>query len=350
MSDIDSSGKSIGRIYAISTVGSIIGTFLGGFVLISFFKTRTIFLGVAIILLCLSRIYGKRSLFFVIFSICCMLFFGVANNDRFVESVYNVMQIIDAEEQDRPVRYLVTGNGSLQSGMYLDKPNELLFDYTKYYLLGLDFFPEAESVVVIGGGAYSVPKKFLELKKKVTVVEIDPKLTEIAQKFFSLPDDENLTIINEDARVFMNKTKNTYDIVCLDVFTESIVPFHVATVEAAERLKALSHSAVIINVISAIEGNDGRLAQGIIKAFSQVFPEIQVYLVKENNPSEIQNIIIIASKKKLSDTPVNDILYTKLAPTRYKGSLALPIEPLQDDYAPVELFTSAFPQRDFARR
>lgn len=73
-----------------------------------------------------------------------------------------------------------------QSGMSLENPNSLIFPYTKYFVLGRYYLPKAKNFLMIGGGGYSFPKYLLANYPDATidVVEIDPKMTEIAKEYF----------------------------------------------------------------------------------------------------------------------------------------------------------------------
>ena len=80
---------------------------------------------------------------------------------RLVESPYNSIRVyegMDWGEGGRAVRLMATDPGYSQSGMYLDDPAELYFQYTRFYALGPRFVPQARSVLMLGGGGYSVPK------------------------------------------------------------------------------------------------------------------------------------------------------------------------------------------------
>jgi spermidine synthase len=96
--------------------------------------------------------------------------------------------------------------------MYLDS-DELLHEYTKYYHLFNVFNPKAKDILMLGGAAYGFPKSFLSTykDKHLDVVEIDPEMTRLAKEYFSLKDDKNLSIYDEDARVYLNHTEKKYD-------------------------------------------------------------------------------------------------------------------------------------------
>ena len=182
---------------------------------------------------------------------------------------------------DRPVRLMATDPGYMQSGTYLDKPAELLFEYTRYYALATVLFPQAEKVLMLGGGGYSVPKWLLaglgglnSDTLRLDVVELDPGMTTLAHEQFLLPRDARMSITHEDARRYINVNTKAYDLVFVDVFNSHYsVPFHMGTVEAAKALRrsVADHCALMLNLISAFDGPDSNIFDGISVALRDSF-------------------------------------------------------------------------------
>ena len=372
---LDTSGATVGRLYALSTAGSILGTFLGGFVLISFFGSSSILWGVAVCMLAISLCNapggarGRAALLALcIFGTVVNGMYGSWRDDRssthLVESPYNSIRIYEGTdwgEGGRAVRLMATDPGYSQSGMYLDAPDELYFQYTRFYALGPYFAPHARSILMLGGGGYSVPKWILGGKSalsapedvRMTVVEIDPAMTGAARRWFALGDDPRLSVRHEDARAFLNRQGERFDLIFVDVFNSHYaVPFQMGTVEAAQALRraVAPGGAVLMNVISAVEGEDGRLFQSIFKALSASFAEVQVYCVsRPDRPGEVQNLMVAAfPEKRDSAAPLHAngtpavtrgqaAVETMLA-SRYTGPLEFATPPLTDDFATVERY------------
>lgn len=367
IASVDTAGATVGRLYALSTAGSILGTFLGGFVLISWFGSTLILwaLAVAMLLLSLAN-YRKRPwgrLFLLL--LCIFLawqdtlyaeWLAEKNGTRLVESPYNSIRIMEGVDYTRggtPVRLMATDPGYSHSGMRVDAPDDLYFDYTRYYALGPRFVPGARRLLMLGGGGYSVPKWLLSGKSgladdlSLTVVELDPAMTESARRWFGLRDDPRLTIRHEDARSFLNRQDTAFDLVFVDVFNSHYsVPFQMGTVEAARALRraVAPGGALAMNVISAVEGPDGRLFRGIWHAFAQAFAEVRVYCVGSlTHPERVQNLMLVAFPEAqtdaLPDQPSGIAPLTEgMEARRYTGAIP-PGLPLRDDYAPVERFT-----------
>ena len=142
IADVDTAGATVGRLYALSTAGSILGTFLGGFVLISFFGSTAILWGVAfcMLLLSLCNAPARPRPRLLLLALCALLawqdglygqWLAEKGGVRLVESPYNsirIMEGVDRARDGRTVRLMATDPGYSQSGMLLDAPDELYFD------------------------------------------------------------------------------------------------------------------------------------------------------------------------------------------------------------------------------
>lgn len=373
LGNIATSGATIGRLYALSTMGSIVGTFLGGFVLVSWFASTHILLGTSAGMFVLSLLAWatKPRVRLASLVLIGLGLWGVRSYDTWlaqqgipplVETPYNCIRLLDTHERTgRPVRVIATDPGYMQSGMYLDKPTELLFEYTRYYALGTVLFPHAHRVLMLGGGGYSVPKWLLAghggLKSdalRLTVVELDPGMTRIARQHFALPEDPRMTIIHEDARRFLNTNTRLFDLVFVDVFNSYYsVPFHMGTVEAAMALRraVAPDGALVMNIISAFTGKDGHLFRAIHAALSTAFAKVYVFAVSNPHSLDtVQNFMVIAlpvenpavaariagTDNTSLSAPIRAMLATHVNTPVPTGTL-----PLTDDFAPVERYTQA---------
>lgn len=362
MAALETAGATVGRLYALSTAGSIVGTFLGGFILISWLPGRVILWGVTLGMGLLSlsaefRRPGKRLLLLLVLLALALWDGGrtAAGGRQLVESPYNSIRIMDGRDGDRPVRLMATDPGFSQSGMYCDAPDELYFPYTRYYALGPHAVPGARRVLMLGGGGYSVPKWLLSGRAgleagelRCTVVELDPAMTRVAREYFALPDDDpRLRIVHADARAFLERQDGQYDLVFVDVFNSCYtVPFHMGTVEAAARLRAAvaPGGALLMNVIGAAQGPDAALFQSIYKALLTAFAEVHVFGAgSPYRPESLQNLMVLAFPDKRSPDWLNDTGRTPpetlaLLSARMDVRPDPAVPPLRDDFAPVERY------------
>ncbi len=358
MTDVSTSGQVVGRLYALSTLGSIAGTFLGGFVLISWFGSSHILLADSAIMLlfsvlvCMRPVRGRACLL-VLVALGAWLSqswtrFQEKNGGAIsVETPYNHIRIARALNiHGRELLYLSTDPGRFQSAMYLDDPVELALSYTRLYALGPLLVPRAQRVLMLGGGGYSVPKWLLAGRSglqtdnlRVDVVEIDPGMTQAAREYFQLPEDGRLRVFHEDVRVFCNRNTEQYDLVFVDVFGSSYtVPFHAGTVEAAAAMRraVADEGLLLMNVIASVTGEAANLLWSIRNGLAEHFAEVHVLAVQEpDNASVIQNFMLLALPH-----PRPGLLATeKLA--FYRERLIPPgpnVAPLRDEFAPVERY------------
>ena len=382
LSDMDTSGAVVGRLYAVSTAGSILGTFLGGMVLVSWFGSTLILHGVAACLLGASLLTHPRAPLVRLallagvgglawashaYAAFAEHYYGV----RVTETPYNHIRVYDATQAGRPMRLLATDPGRYQSAAYPDDMAELALPYTRFYALGPTLVPGARRVLMLGGGGYSVPKWLLSGRAgldaatlRVDVVELDPGMTGVARRHFGLTDDARLRIFHEDARAFLNRrvrqaqttagadagmqTGNAarYDLIFTDIFNSYYsVPFHVGTVEAARRMRALlaDDGAVVMNIISAAGGEDGRLFRAIRASFAASFADVRVYAVATADSTDyVQNLMLVA--RPVTGLPETPAAQTPEVREMLARRLELPdvarddVPPLTDEYAPVERY------------
>jgi spermidine synthase len=358
MKNLDSAGRTIGDLYAISTVGSIVGTFAAGFWLIPFLGTFNLLCFVAAILILASLLvfaqnFFKFRLILIVFLLALIGFFLVRSVDAEsgeridVDSRYNRIIIYQAADPEtkRPIRLLVTDPFGVQSGMFADRDDDLAFRYSKYYRLGDVINPAIKNSLVIGGAAYSYPKDFLKnhVSANLDVVEIDARMTELAKKYFNLKDDPRLKIYHEDARVFLNENKKKYDSIYIDAFnSNSSIPYQLTTKEAVESIyESLNDGgAVMVNIISALEGDKGRFLRAEYATYKAVFPQLYLFRVSGKNFYEAQNWILAAVK---SNQPVNlksdNAVLHDFLDTIWREPVKEDLPILTDDYSPVDYYT-----------
>jgi spermidine synthase len=378
-------GRIIGRMNAAATVGSIAGTFLGGFVLLSFFGTVSILLGVALCLLAAAALAGLRpatpklaAALIAVAGLAGNAFhthwvehtgFARDNLPISVETPYASLRVRKGEERGREVVLLASDPGSAQSAMYLDDPTALVFAYTRFYALPFALKPDARRILMLGGGGYSVPKHLLSDKTwaasgdiSLDVVELDPGMTATAGKYFRAPlDDARMRVLHEDARAFVNRTAaavpeagpGPYDLIFADIFNSwYTVPFHVGTRQAAAAVRRLlaDDGVYMMNIITAVNGDNGRLLRAVRGAFAESFEQVELFPVQyPRNSGMIQNVMLMAlpRKRTLPDPATERVAPLAAQALLHRLSSPLPdpdpdAPPLDDDFAPVELYTLKF--------
>lgn len=368
LGSLQDSGKTVGRLYALSTVGSIAGTFLAGFFLIPFVgSVRTLYL-IAAILFVLAIILGGLAFTRHNLALLAIFILGVAgsegtayllfrsNNLYDIDTEYSRVRIFDAKDPytNRMMKAMATDPSSIQSARYLDG-DDLALAYTRFYHLVRFYKPDHTKTLMIGGAGYSFPQAYLRSFPDATidVVEIDPGMTNLAGIFFNLKDDPRLNIFHEDGRVFLrNRTGRQYDAVFIDAFGSLFtVPYQLTTVEAVRDMHRLLNDdgVVIFNIGSAIRGPASYFLRAELATYRAVFADIHLYKVHADTPDErLQNLMIVACKnvcksdlsQTVDATEFDGTSLNKLLAHRYTGELPADLPVLTDDLAPVERYSS----------
>jgi spermidine synthase len=335
-------GRTSGRLFAISTAGSIVGTFVTAFVLIPEFGTNQLLGQGAAILLAVVAVFALAERLWPAAAVAVVLA-GVATYASFelapstggrLEGVaarnYSPLYRLRGEDgvgagidygsqgftvvyrkdtryhglavvDDEDTRYL-RFDSSFQSGMYLDRPFATRFDYTDYFDLGLAYNPDARNVLFVGLGGGSAPKRMwrdfpsLDLQ----VVELDPVVADVAYRYFSLPRSPRLDVEIEDGRRFLAGDERKWDVIALDVFYADSIPFHMTTVEFLELLKTrlAPGGVVVVNTIGSVRGGSSRLFRSLYKTYATVFPTVLVHPVADETYTDdsLANLIIVATE------------------------------------------------------
>lgn len=361
MRDLGDSGKTVGRLYAFSTVGSILGTFAAGFFLIPFVgSTRTLYL-IGALLIGLSFLLVPFAFSRAGIGVLVMFVFGIAASELGIYSLraasglydidteYSRVQVFQTTDPKtgRKIQALATDPYFIQSAMFPDS-DEMVFEYGRYYHLLRHFKPDFAETLMIGGAGYSFPKEYLRQypSARMDVVEIDPQMTGIARRFFKLKDDPRLNIVHEDGRVFLNRGETAkYDAVLMDAFGSLFsVPFQLTTLEAVQHVSRVmkDDGVVIFNLGSSIKGPGSSFLQAELKTYQAVFP--RVYLFKVNSgytDDHLQNLIIVACKsgnKQGLESPDPEV--QPLLAHLYTESLPLDKRVITDELCPVEYYNS----------
>ena len=369
MQNVDSSGAVVGRLSALNSAGSILGTFLGGFVLISLFPSGVILMLLASLVALLSvLVYTGAWRKIIAVFVFLMLGAGAWGLNEYgvpftpvgeqIETAYNHLSVVESIDMrnGRRVRVLVTNPDSAQSLMYTDNPSELVSEYTKFYELAFHYKPDTKRVLMLGGGGYCVPKYLFATRPDVSVdvVELDPGVTETARRYFDLRDNPNMRIFHEDARTFLNRAAKDgfgqYDAIFMDTFSSWIViPFQMTTIETAAHLRELlkPDGALIVNIIASIYGPKSGVFHGIYKAFSNSFPTMMIF--PANAPETkyamaLQNIILVAMGNTASTvSPIPDAKFANLLSHQWLEPFVpdAKVPAFKDSFAPVERYALA---------
>jgi spermidine synthase len=328
-------GRTAGRLFSVSTVGSIVGTFATAFWLIPELGTdqvlgvgAAVLFGAAAVVAVSERLLTGALVALTATVAAVLAAVSLAPESGGVLSgaaaknwspVYRLRgnpaslpdidfsgskilfrkdtryhQLAVIEDGDR--RTLRFGS-SFQSEMFLDDPFQTAFEYTDSFFLGPAYKPDSRSMLFLGLGGGSAPKRvrrdFPELR--LQAVELDPVVVDVAHRFFAVPDTPRLPIAVSDARQYLARNPARWDVIALDTFFEDGVPFHLTTREFLElaRERLTPGGVIVTNVIGSIEGDGSKLFRAVYRTYRSVFPTVLVHPV--SGGTEYQNLMVVAT-------------------------------------------------------
>ncbi len=361
LKDLKTAGKTSGSIHAVSTLGSITGTFLGGFFLVPNFGCDNIMLCLTCVTaLMVVLVGGKNRLKYVglIFaiSVACIYVltqFNLSNAEAILDgeeeyiasydTQYSKVEVVNRRVDGENIRYMLIGNGC-ESATYVDedKKYELVVPYTKYYDLMYEANIDIREALMIGGGGYSYPKYCVSHHPETTmdVVEIDEQITELAKEYFYLDDalrdfNDRLKIINEDGKVFINTTDKKYDAVLNDAFTGTTPTESLTTLETVERIHDILNPGGVYfsNIIGSRSGEYSKFLAAEVNTISQVFDYVYIVPCGDMNNEEITDTTSTNNMVIACDTPLDIPAAVNMD---YEDSIIL-----TDDYCPVDTLIPA---------
>jgi spermidine synthase len=400
-------GRTAGRLFSLSTAGSIVGTFATAFWLIPEFGTdqllamaaAALFFAVVLValetdLLPVAGLAAVAAAGAVAAAIVLAPSSGgtlsgaAARNWSPLYRLRGVEEFLDARDprvaapqagldvvftddtqyhrlavvDDADSRYLRFDN-SLQSAMYLDDAFATRFRYTDFFHLGLAYNPGARDVLHIGLGAGSSQKRmwreFPELR--LTTVELDPVVVDVAYRFFEVPRDPRLEIEVGDGRRYLAGHEQRWDVIVIDAFFADAIPFHLVTHEFLQlaRDRLAQGGVIVTNAIGSIEGPGSKLFRSIYRTYRTVFPTVLVHptiLPKDKGDASFRNLILVATEQAapqpivLTERWRNVRLETPTVPDlakpiRDRHDAEIPVgdvPTLTDDYAPTDALLLLF--------
>ena len=368
-------GGNVGRLTAIGTFGSFAGTILIGYVLIPFLPNSWTMYLVAMLLGAVSLgyflIWGrKRSplapVILVLIGAMTIGYGGVrrdrlrhgqAHERYYGNSNFGILQVLDLGG----ARYYL--NDYLVQNTY-DPTNRKSTSTFTYMLNGLArvYTSNLTDVLCIGLGVGVSPMEFARAGSRVDVVEINPSVVPMAQRWFDLEPDK-LNIIVGDGRQFLNVTRQQYDAVALDAFLGESSPSHLMTREAFGAVKKVLKpgGVLVINSFGNFEPGQDFFTTSLYKTLTNVFRTVRIHTAGRN-----RNVFFVASESpQLSFVHAPDVQDVHssvrsevdaayagvIEPAREYGGMSLHLENgrvLTDDFNPVDFFDAA--NREDVRR
>ena len=355
--NLDDTGKTVGRLNALNTIGSIIGTFVPTFITIPAVGAAATFLIFAGVLAAIGIVYfafaRKRMLkgivaAVVIVGLCFTLptySFAFWENDITLEdeSIYNYLQVKDNDKRTVLSTNVLFGVQSIQrkdaelTGMYYD------YALAAPCMAGMDGSEnDGRSVMILGMGSGTYASYCVRYFPGVKVqgAEIDQKIADIATEYFGLPDSVEVAV--EDGRAYLTASQEQFDVIMVDAYQDITIPFQLSSVEFfTEVQRHLKPGGVMVVNLNMTSAQDGSINQYLCDTMASVFAH--TYTV--NVPANTNTVVFCTDADDLRQT--FDENRVRLSNAKYADMMEKVAQSLQDytggdciltdDKAPVEL-------------
>lgn len=353
--DVTQSGRTVGQLYAVSTLGSFLGSFLPELILLDLFGTRGTFVFLALLLLVLALFYLRRAALKLIWMPIALVLlvwlvpvsFSELDGTLYQgESGYNYIQVVERNG----TRYLLLNEGQGIHSIY--HPDRLATEGTWDYFTIAPFFntppfsaDRVKRLAIVGLAGGSIARLYTELYGPLPIdgIEIDPKIVEVGRDYFGM-NQRNLNVIIGDGRAAIAHAPQHYDVIALDAFRVPYIPWHLTTREFMQELRAHLTSDGVIAINVGRTRTDYQMVDAMARTAAGVFPSVYVVDVlgsfnsivyATNQPTALENL-----RANLSAMPHE--LLRKTAAQALTAVRALNPEALvfTDDHAPVERLTN----------
>ena len=296
--DVDHSGRTAGRLYAISTAGSLVGTMLAALLLIPFVGTQRTFLVFALTLALIAaaglgwRYLGVPAAVAGVIAIPVGAVKAETEADeRVIYENETRLQYARVLEEPDGTRKLELNEGVAEHSLY--RPGTYL---TGAYWDGLVVVPFASlthvpsRVAILGNAAGTVARAYGHYfpAAQIDAVEIDPELAAIGRRYFDMRA-PHLTVYEEDARPWLRDSEGDYDVIVVDAYRQPYIPFYLATREFFELTRGrLAPGGLVIVNVGHPEGSD-ELEKVLGRTMSEAFPTVL------RDPIEDENTLMIGA-------------------------------------------------------
>jgi spermidine synthase len=309
VSDFEYFGRHTGRMIALSTMGSLAGTWGTAFFFLSWIGSQALVAWLGAIQAGLGLwwlIKGTTARSLVIGTlVLCVGGLGVG--------AWFPIQILPAPvyQEDSPYQQVRIRDDDLFRYLILDRtyhavmwkadPIALFLPYSQLMVASLALVAEPKRGLILGHGGGSLAKwlahQWPELE--LDVVEFDPAVVRMAEDYFFYRRPPQHHVHVRDARVFLSSTDRTYDLIWVDAFARQMIPFHLTTVEffAALRAHLTPNGILALNLASSGEGGDLLRANAVMQTMRKSFPSVESFAVKgpwKSSQARSANLVFFA--------------------------------------------------------
>lgn len=352
--DAATAGKVSGQIYAISTLGSFIGTFVPTLVTIPTIGTRLTFLvfGMSLLIVALiglikfaSRQDALKLIWMpVALAIVAALFAGASLKNSAgqvyeTESAYNYIQV----QQQNGFTFLRLNDGEGIHSMY--HPDTLQYGGPwEQFLVGPYFYAnrkpsDTKRMAIVGLAAGTAARQATAVYGNIPIdgFELDEKIVEVGQKYFGL-NLPNLNIHIGDGRLNLERSPYKYDIIAVDAYRPPYIPPHMTTQEFFEIIASrLTSNGVLTINVGSVPG-DRRLIDGLATTMASIFPSIHVMDI----PGTLNTMIFATMQPTVKENFGANLMTLSADPSVHPllvSAMSSTFVNLKNGYATTEVFT-----------
>lgn len=340
LTDKEHAGQVAGRLYAISTLGSFVGTFLPVLYFVPVVGTTATFLifsfyliGVALVGMWLTQGWRTAARWLWLPALLAILAavwaggtFKVTNGQIYeAESAYNYIQVLEFDG----VRYLRLNEGQGVHSMY--HPERLDFEGTWEQMLAAPFFNAApygvedvQRIAIIGLAGGTAARQAAAVFGDVPIdgYEIDPKIIEVGREYFGM-DLPNVNAIAQDGRWGLEHSGQIYSMIQIDAYRPPYIPAHLTTVEFFTLCREHLTGDGVVSMNVGRTPEDRGLIEALVATLQQVFPSVHVMDVSNSFNSIVYATVqptsfddLIANYQLLAqDSSVHPLLLTSIERT-----------------------------------
>ncbi|TNE58134.1 MAG: hypothetical protein EP344_10385 [Bacteroidetes bacterium] len=305
-------GNRAGNVYAISTLGGILVTFLMGFVIIPEYGISVPAMVCGLLLATLPafslfRLKVRTAPLLWLLMVAGFIAMGSRDMDYtgdrqvhyYSEGILGQIKVLDFDQAHNGqavhrYRGLVMNN-TLQTVLNLEDPDAEYWGYTRLIGHLSAQYPPGSRMLVLGLGGGTLARRLRQLQFEVEAVEIDARLVQVAKQYFDLQ--AEIPVYLDDARHFIRTTPKKYDVIIYDIFRGESAPEHVLTRESLEdtRDNLAAGGLLLINFYGYWDGPRGEISRSVFKTLNDTGFNSRV--VATDGSEDRRNLVFLAQEK-----------------------------------------------------
>jgi spermidine synthase len=340
--EVASAGQVAGRLYALSTVGSLLGTFVPALVTIPLIGTqRTLLVSAALLAAAASTMLGRRWLVATAAIAALVLVppgaVKASDGDVLyeVESPYQFVQVVERGG----ARRLYLNEGVAVHSLW--RPDTVLTGgvWDAFLAVPVLLDRQPRRLAILGNAGGTVARAFASFWPDVQIdgAEIDPAVSKAGRDYLGMSDNLRLRVYDADARPFLRRTDQRYDLIYIDAYRQPYVPFYLATREFFRLVRERLAPGGIVALNVATVPDDRRLERGLAGTLATEFPEVRVWPVLRFNHILLGYTSVNRTGLREYDASLTSLV--RLLNLQLGVPYPASDEPWTDDRAPVEWAT-----------